>query len=47
MKSWFGIKFAGRNRLMAKEAEKETAEEPPPLSKQEVLLTEIRDLLKK
>ena len=34
-------------RLMAKEAEKEKAEEPPPLSKQEVLLTEIRDLLKK
>jgi len=32
-------------RLMAKEIEKEKAEEPPPLSKTEQLLTEIRDLL--
>ena len=33
-------------RLMAKEVEKEKSEEPAPLSTQEVLLTEIRDLLK-
>ncbi len=33
-------------RLMAKEVEKEKSEEPAPLSAQEVLLTEIRDLLK-
>jgi large conductance mechanosensitive channel len=33
------------NRVMAKEAQKE-AEKAPPVNKQEVLLTEIRDLLK-
>ena len=35
----------GMTRLLAKEAEKQKVEQPPPLSTQEVLLTEIRDLL--